>query len=51
MIKKRPQLALARGSKIKISLRDGYEAFSLERDIQAPSCDIYYPYLVLKNNQ
>lgn len=51
MIKKRPQLALARGSKIRISLRDGYEAPFLERDIQAPNCDIYYPYLMLKINQ
>lgn len=32
MVKKRPQLALARGSKIRNSLMDGYEA-SLECDV------------------
>lgn len=50
MIKKRLQLALARGSKIRNSLTADYEA-SLECDIQAPSSDIYYPYLMLENNQ
>lgn len=50
MIKKRIQLALARGSKIRNSLTDGYEA-SLECDIQTPNSDIYYPYLMLENNQ
>lgn len=50
MIKKIPQLALARGSKIRNSLIDGYET-SLERDIQTLNCDIYYPYLMVENNQ
>lgn len=50
MIKKRLQLALAKGSKIRNSLRDGYEA-SLECDIQALNSDIYYPYLMLENSQ
>lgn len=50
MTKKRLQLALARGSKIRNSLPDGYEA-SLDCDIQTPNSDIYYTYLILENNQ
>lgn len=44
------QLELARGPMIRNSLMSGYEA-SLECDIQALNCDIYFPYLVLENNQ